>query len=161
MGSPATPGARGALLFGVALAAAGLYAGQPRPVAARVLRVEGEVAHPGWYEAPTVAAALAAAGGPPADLTNRDAPDGATITRVGAWALVQGELDPVTPLVAAQGRVRLNRASLAELEALPRVGPVLAARIVEGRPYRSVDDLDRVKGIGPATLRRLRPLVAP
>ncbi|MEZ0348015.1 MAG: ComEA family DNA-binding protein [Thermus sp.] len=57
--------------------------------------------------------------------------------------------------------VSLNRASLEELESLPGVGPVLARRIVEGRPYGRVEDLLRVKGIGPATLERLRPYVRP
>lgn len=52
--------------------------------------------------------------------------------------------------------VDINAASLAELESLPRVGPKLARRIVEGRPYADVDALERVRGIGPATLLRLR-----
>jgi competence protein ComEA len=36
---------------------------------------------------------------------------------------------------------------------------VIVRRIVEGRPYRSVDDLDRVKGIGKKRLEEIRPLV--
>jgi competence protein ComEA len=36
---------------------------------------------------------------------------------------------------------------------------VLARRIVEGRPYRSVEDLDRVQGIGKKRLEEIRPLV--
>jgi competence protein ComEA len=57
----------------------------------------------------------------------------------------------------------LNRADTLALQALPWVGPALARRIVEARresPFRSVDDLLKVRGIGPATLSRLRPLVA-
>jgi competence protein ComEA len=42
---------------------------------------------------------------------------------------------------------------------LPGIGPALARRIIEGRPYRSVDDLERVKGIGKRRLAGLRPLV--
>jgi competence protein ComEA len=57
------------------------------------------------------------------------------------------------------GLVNVNTATTAELESLPGIGPVIARRIVEGRPYRSVDDLDRVKGIGPKRLAEIRPLV--
>lgn len=61
----------------------------------------------------------------------------------------------------ANVKIDLNIASAAELEALPRIGPSLARRIVEDRqthgPFRSVDELDRVKGIGPRTMELLRP----
>ena len=66
------------------------------------------------------------------------------------------------PRPGAGGPVDLNRADTLELQGLPGVGPVLARRIVEARaqaPFRSVDDLLRVRGIGPATLARLGPLV--
>jgi hypothetical protein len=46
-----------------------------------------------------------------------------------------------------------------ELEGLPGFGPVIARRIIEGRPYRSAEDLERVKGIGPKRLEEIRPLV--
>ena len=59
----------------------------------------------------------------------------------------------------AGGRINVNTATEAELEALPGVGPVIARRIIEGRPYRSVDDLERVKGIGKKRLEEIRPLV--
>ncbi|WP_102125693.1 ComEA family DNA-binding protein [Deinococcus planocerae] len=65
--------------------------------------------------------------------------------------------ESVRPLIS--GRVNLNSASVEQLEALPKVGPALAARIVAGRPYRSLADLDRVSGIGPSTLSALTPLV--
>lgn len=45
------------------------------------------------------------------------------------------------------------------LETLPGIGPALAARIVAARPFHDVDDLLRVRGIGPATLERLRSAV--
>lgn len=63
---------------------------------------------------------------------------------------------PPEQLAALGQPVDVNRAALAELESLPRIGPALARRIVEGRPYIDVDALERVRGIGPATLRRLR-----
>ena len=63
------------------------------------------------------------------------------------------------PGISAAGQVNLNTVTQAELEALPGIGPALAKRIIEVRPYRSVEDLDRVQGIGPATLAKIRPLV--
>ena len=63
----------------------------------------------------------------------------------------------------APSRVDLNRASAAELNALPGIGPVLARRIVEHReragPFRSADELRAVRGVGPRLLERLRPRV--
>lgn len=60
-------------------------------------------------------------------------------------------------------RVDLNQADPEILERLPRIGPSLARRIVDDRtergPFRTVDDLDRVRGIGPATLEAIRALV--
>jgi competence ComEA-like helix-hairpin-helix protein len=55
--------------------------------------------------------------------------------------------------------VNINTASLKELEALPGVGPTIARRIIEGRLYRSVDDLLRVKGVGEKRLEEIRPFV--
>jgi len=56
----------------------------------------------------------------------------------------------------------LSRAPSDSLELLPGIGPVLASRILEARAlrgaFRTWDDFDRVRGIGPATLRRLREL---
>jgi competence protein ComEA len=45
-----------------------------------------------------------------------------------------------------------------ELEALPGVGPVIAREIIDGRPYGSVDELIRIKGIGIKRLAEIRPL---
>jgi competence protein ComEC len=55
--------------------------------------------------------------------------------------------------------IDINSASQKELESLPGVGPVIARRIIEGRPYRTVDDLMRVKGIGEKRMDEIRPLV--
>lgn len=63
----------------------------------------------------------------------------------------------------APSTVDLNTADVATLETLPGVGPVLAGRIVSHReqhgPFASVDALQDVSGIGPATFARLRDLV--
>ncbi len=59
-------------------------------------------------------------------------------------------------LVALGVQIDVNSASTAELEALPGIGPTLAQRIVEARPYRSVAELTRVSGIGVARLAGMR-----
>src|SRR5262250_156554 len=57
----------------------------------------------------------------------------------------------------------VNRASAADLAALPGIGPTRARRIADYRAhhgaFRSLADLDAIPGIGPHTLARLAPVV--
>ncbi len=59
--------------------------------------------------------------------------------------------------------VHLNTASAKELETLPYIGPKTAQAIVRYRethgPFRSIDQLDEVKRIGPKTIERIRPFL--
>ncbi len=50
-----------------------------------------------------------------------------------------------------------NQADADELQSLPGIGPVLATRIVQGRPYPDAEALLEVKGVGPRTLARIKP----
>ena len=64
--------------------------------------------------------------------------------------------------VMASGKININTATVEELQTLPKIGPKTAAAIVEYRkehPFKSVDELVEVKGIGEKTLENLRPLV--
>lgn len=67
--------------------------------------------------------------------------------------------------VSAQGsagRVRINSASVRELQSLPGVGPALAQRIIAERSrgrFASAEDLLRVSGIGKAKLEKMRAYV--
>lgn len=80
-----------------------------------------------------------------------------------------GGASPPRPLklsergVQTDGRLDLNRATLAELQQLPGIGPVLAQRIVETREqqgrFASPEDLRRVPGIGPKKFEAIRNLV--
>jgi competence ComEA-like helix-hairpin-helix protein len=53
--------------------------------------------------------------------------------------------------------VDLNSSTTQELQSISGIGPILAAKIIAGRPYKRVDDLLRVNGIGPRLLERIRP----
>lgn len=55
--------------------------------------------------------------------------------------------------------VNINTATRDELESIPRVGPTLAAQIIAGRPYKNVDELISVSGIGPSSLDGMRPFI--
>ena len=73
------------------------------------------------------------------------------------------------PVVASSGEgsgpISLSRADQETLETLPRIGPATAERIIAWRdkngPFRSVEDLLAVSGIGPATLEGLAEHVVP
>ena len=55
--------------------------------------------------------------------------------------------------------VDINAASESELDTLPGIGPAYAKRIIDGRPYRSIDDITRVKGIGPKTFEKIKDMI--
>ncbi|MDZ4754855.1 MAG: helix-hairpin-helix domain-containing protein [Phycisphaerae bacterium] len=58
-------------------------------------------------------------------------------------------------------QINVNRATRDELSLLPSIGPALADRIIEDRvargPFVSLDDLGRVRGVGPATIAAIAP----
>ncbi len=151
----------------------------PRPLR---VDVTGAVRSPGVYTLPAdsiVADAIAAAGGgtedAALDLINKAVPlqDGMQVfvPRRGEVSNPPLLINPAGPTVEPLGasnatsppgpgkRVNINTATAKELESLPGVGPAMAQRIIEGRPYNKIEDLLRVKGIGPATFEKLRDYV--
>ena len=136
-----------------------------------VVHVAGAVRRPGLYELPEgsrVSDAVARAGG----ATRRA--DTAAVNLAapladGIQVLIPSRVAGAAGAAAAPGgaaaRVSLSSATLAELDALPGVGPVTAQKIVDYRGqhggFSSVDDLDAIPGIGPARIEQLRDLVTP
>ena len=59
--------------------------------------------------------------------------------------------------------IDVNRADSKTLEKLPRIGPKTARAIIDYRtehgPFKSIEELDNVKGIGPKTIEKLRPFI--
>lgn len=63
----------------------------------------------------------------------------------------------------ASGTVDINKASIADLQSLPGVGKATAERIVERRsqrPFRHIDELMDIRGIGEKKFERMRPFLA-
>jgi competence protein ComEA len=133
------------------------------------VHVSGAVRVPGLYrldDGARVVDAIAAAGG----FADGAAQDAVNLAR----PLTDGE-QLIVPVAGAEpsstgapgapgdGRVNLNTADADALDALPRIGPALAARIVAWREqngrFTSVDDLLAVPGIGDKMLESLRDLV--
>lgn len=146
-----------------------------------VVDVAGAVARPGVHELPVssrVADAVDAAGGFSADADrvrlNLAEPlvDGSRVWVPAVGEASAPELVPVVTGPGGGGRagggdgdasvpVDINAADASRLEALPGIGPSLAAAIVEHRqrngPFASVDELVEVSGIGPVKLEQIRP----
>lgn len=157
-------------------------AAAPGPAAEVVVHVVGQVGAPGLVRLPAgarVADAVEAAGGltPEADTarTNlaRVVADGEqlVVPRPGEElpaapppAAATGGGSPVAGPAGGGGPVSLATATLADLDALPGLGPVLAQRVLDWREehgnFTSVEELGEVPGIGDVLLERLRPLVA-
>lgn len=171
-----------ALVIAVALSASSASGGtvrvavvparsSPAPTpSALLVQVTGAVRRPGLVAVPDgsrAVDAITAAGGPTA------AADESAVNL--AARVVDGQQLSVPPRGAphaapagpagSTGPVSLSAASAEQLETLPRIGPAMAARIIAWRtangPFRSVDDLLKVGGVGPKTLAGLQGLVTP
>jgi competence protein ComEA len=142
--------------------------GSPSPATDVVVAVAGGVRRPGLVRLPLgarVADAVAAAGGirPGTQLGSlnlaRRLVDGELVT-VGAVAVPPGTAAPPGTGGARGALLDLNTATVAELDSLPGVGPVLAQRIVDFRtehgPFATVDQLREVDGIGESRFGELR-----
>lgn len=127
----------------------------------------GAVEHPGLYELHDGARAVdavAAAGGF-LDTADQSQINLARFVADGEQIYVPaiGEVPAAVPGGSVGGKVNINTADAAALDTLPRVGPAMAARIIEWREtngrFSSVEDLMNVTGIGDKTFEGLKDLV--
>lgn len=135
--------------------------------------VAGGVKTPGVYELPAnsrVMDAIAAAGGakPHTDTSDinlaRIVKDGEQIyVESPDVSVANSKSLPVHKVKKRSGPININRATAGELDSLPGIGPVLASRIIDYRktngPFLSVDDLQKVSGIGSAKFAQFKSRV--
>lgn len=154
------------------VASSDLVFGAPTPVAAKlVVDVEGAVLDPGVHQVAAdgrVADAIAAAGGYSAEVD--------IVAAAGALNLAElltdgqkihvparGEVATLPDVTAApaavSGPIDINHASADELDTLPGIGPVTAAKIIAARPFATIEELDSRDVVGPSTLDKIRDLI--
>lgn len=139
---------------------------------ALVVDVEGAVVDPGVHEVPAgsrVADAIAAAGGYSTEVDIAAA--------AGALNLAQpltdgekihvparGEVAAVPDATNAPGNgpagpIDVNNATQEQLESLPGIGPVTAAKIIAARPFATIDELESRDVVGPSVMAQIRDLI--
>ncbi len=70
--------------------------------------------------------------------------------------VLQGAVKVSNEQVQKNSLVNLNTATLSELESLPGIGSSTAKKILENRPYSSIADIQKVKGIGSAKFEKMK-----
>jgi competence protein ComEA len=95
----------------------------------------------------------------------------ASLAAIGGYWVWQGrirgrlvEIERAEP-IAIETKIDINAADWPELALMPNIGEALAKRIVDDRaengPFFELNDLRRVRGIGPVTLENMKPYLLP
>ena len=181
------------LIYAIVFGGYVLYEGRPQPEPIEIIEptmvptptpspihvhVTGAVQRPGLYvlsPASRLAQALEAAGGMTAD-ADQERVNLADRVLDGQQVYIptRGTPPPPSPTPSAhsqaalssgdvRGRININKASLAELDTLPGIGPAYAQRIMAYReangPFADPSKIVKVKGIGQVTYDRIKELI--
>jgi competence protein ComEA len=137
---------------------------------ALIVDVEGAVLEPGVHSVPAgsrVADAIQAAGGYSTEVDIAAAAAALNLAELltdgqKIHVPARGEVAPI-PGAATSGPVGglidINHASQGELESLPGIGPVTAAKIIAARPFATIDELDSRDVVGPSVMEQIRDLI--
>lgn len=71
----------------------------------------------------------------------------------------EGKAPSGESMASVIGTININTASAAEIESLPGIGPSTASKIIDSRPYKTIEDLKTVSGIGEATYKKLEEYI--
>jgi competence protein ComEA len=136
----------------------------PPPQQKIFIEMSGDLPRPGlhvFFSAPTVQKAWEAAGGQGTLPSPVQPLISGTKIIVGPERAVSLERMSGRDLLTLGLALDPNLATATDLEALPGIGPVLAQRIVEFReeqgPFKDIEALQKVKGLGPKILEKIRP----
>jgi competence protein ComEA len=128
------------------------------------IEINGDLPRPGLHvftDAPTIQEVWEAAGGQGTLASQIQSLRSGTKIIVGPERTFALERMSGSNLLILGLALDPNLATAGDLEALPGIGPVLARRIVEFReeqgPFKDIEELQKVKGLGPKLLDKIRP----
>lgn len=140
-----------------------------------VIDIQGAVEHPGVYELGSgsrMGDLIVMAGGLSSsadrDWIAKNVNQAARLID-GTKVYLPSVSDPITESVQSgngvvgisyDSVVNINIASQSELEDLPSIGPVTAKKIIDGRPYQSIEELKTKKIVGRSTFEKIKDLIA-
>jgi competence protein ComEA len=137
---------------------------------ALIVDVEGAVLEPGVHSVPAgsrVADAIQAAGGYSTEVDIAAAAAALNLAEhltdgQKIHVPARGDVAPIPGAATSApggGPIDINHASQGELESLPGIGPVTAAKIIAARPFATIDELDSRDVVGPSVMEQIRDLI--
>lgn len=135
-----------------------------------IVHISGEIVKPGVYSLPLgsrINDLITKAGG----ITSEADPDFidktlnlASVLKDGAKIYIPSRSEPNVDVARVatnkSGTVNINSASLSELESLPDIGAVRAQKIIDNRPYQTLEELVEKKVVGQSTFEKIKDKIS-